>query len=60
MKYKYEVFDDYLEEIENFGMRLERFHEEFSDVPSERRQRIIQWLEAAFECGRKYEYEDGR
>ena len=60
MKYKYEVFDDYFEEVENFGMRLERFHEEFAEVPIERRQRMIEWLEAAFECSRKYEYEDGR
>lgn len=53
MQYKYEKFEDYFEEIEGFCLRLERFHEEFSEVPMERRQRMIEWLQAAFECGRE-------
>ena len=57
MKYKYEVFDDYFEEIENYATRGERFYDEFDDVPIETRKRMVEWLEAAFECGRKYEYE---
>ena len=54
MKYKYETFEDYFEETEKFAMRLERFHEEFDKVPYERRTRMIEWLEASFNCGREY------
>ena len=38
MKYKYETFEDYFEETENFAMRLERFHEEFDKVPEKKRK----------------------
>jgi predicted transcriptional regulator len=58
MKYKYEAFKDYFEEIENYCLRLERFHEEFSAVPEERRQRMIEWLESAFDCGREKKNND--
>lgn len=53
MRYEYKNFDDYFEEIEGFCLRLERFHEEFSEVPMERRERMIEWLRAAFDCGRE-------
>ena len=59
MKYKYKTFNDYFEELESFSHRLARFHEEFDQVPLERRKRMIEWLEAAFECGRMYD-EDNR
>lgn len=52
-EYKYSTFKNYLEEIENYCLRLERFHEEFSEVPYERRQRMVEWLEASFMCGRE-------
>ena len=52
-EYKYSTFKDYFEEIENYCFRLERFHAEFSEVPMERRMRMIQWLEASFKCGRE-------
>ncbi len=55
--YKYSTFKDYFEEIENYCLRLERFHEEFSEVPYERRKRMVEWLEAAFKCGREIEKE---
>jgi len=51
--YMYSTFNDYFEEIENYCLRLERFHEEFSEVPYERRMRMIEWLESAFKCGRE-------
>jgi len=61
MKYLYENFEDYFEETEkswdndeeNYSMRLERFHEEFAEVAIKRRQRMIEWLRAAFDCGRE-------
>jgi len=53
MKYKYEKFEDYFEETEGFGERGERFFWEFEEIPIERRRRMVEWLRAAFECGRE-------
>ena len=40
-------FQDYFNELEGFGLRSERFHEEFeSGIMRERR--IIEWLESAY------------
>ena len=50
---KYKTFDDWFEEIENYGMRLERFHDEFSALDHIKRQRMIEWLQAAWECARE-------
>jgi hypothetical protein len=49
--YKYSTFKDYFEEIENYCLRLERFHDEFSEPMKV--ERAIEWLEAAFKCGRE-------
>lgn len=54
MKYKYEKFEDYFEEIEGYCLRLERFHDEFQALDYIKRERMIEWLQAAFECGREY------
>jgi hypothetical protein len=59
MKYKYEKFEDYFEEIEGYGERGERFFWEFEELPIERRRRMKEWLKAAFECGRE-ENQNGR
>ena len=50
-KYKYRRFEDYFEEIENYATRGERFYDEFSGPMTV--ERAIQWLEAAFKCGRE-------
>ena len=50
-EYKYSTFKDYFDEIENFATRGERFYDEFSDPMTV--DRAIQWLEAAFKCGRE-------
>ncbi len=49
---KYETFSDWFGEIENYGMRLERFYGEFATVDSLQRERMIVWLQAAWECAR--------
>ena len=53
--YKYSTFKDYFDEVENFATRGERFYDEFSD--SMKAERAIQWLEAAFKCGREMQSE---
>jgi hypothetical protein len=50
---KYKTFDDWFDEIENYGMRMERFHEEFAMLDYVKRQRMIEWLQAAWECARE-------
>ena len=52
---KYKDFDDWFDEIENYGMRGERFHDEFSMVEYEKRKRMIEWLQAAWDCARMQE-----
>ena len=58
MKYKYETFKDYFEEIENYCLRLERFHDEFQALDHIKRERMVEWLQAAFECGREKKNND--
>ena len=42
-------FDDWFHEIENFGLRSERFYEDYlSHQPDDR---LIDWLKAAFQAG---------
>lgn len=52
---KYAKFEDWFDEIENYGMRSERFYDEFSELDHIKRERMIEWLEAAWNCAR-----DGR
>lgn len=49
---QYKKFEDWFEEIENYGMREERFHEEFSMLDHVKRERMIEWLRAAWDCAR--------
>lgn len=49
---KYKDFDDWFDEIENYCLRGERFHDEFSRVEYETRKRMIEWLQASWECAR--------
>lgn len=46
---KYENFEDYFWEVENFGTRGERFYDEFKDMTPER---ALEWLKAAWACAR--------
>ena len=50
---KYNTFDDYFWEIENYGTRGERFHEEFQHADLKTKQRIIDWLQASWDCSRE-------
>lgn len=55
MNYVYKKFDDYLNEIEGYGCRGERLSWEFDELSIEKRKRLVEWLQAAFECGRMCE-----
>jgi len=53
-KPKYETYEDWLNEIENYGTRAERFYESldgFQSTPGKIANGLI-WLEAAFKVGR--------
>jgi hypothetical protein len=50
---KYKTFDDWFDEIENYGMRMERFHDEFAMLDYVKRERMIEWLRAAWQCARE-------
>ena len=51
---EYPTFEDWFNEIENFGYRSERFFQHLELLKSERERRDFceNWLRAAFECGR--------
>jgi hypothetical protein len=53
----YPTFEDWFNEIENFGYRSERFFQHLELLKSERERREFceNWLRAAFECGRNPE-----
>lgn len=58
MQHKYQEFDDYLFEIENYGTRFERFHEEFQHIDIPTKQRIIDWMQASWNCAREEKDEE--
>lgn len=47
------TFDDWLDEIEGFGLRRERLHIDLDmvGVPGDARTRILSWLRAAYDVG---------
>jgi hypothetical protein len=50
---KYKEMNDWLFEIENYGMRIERLYEElgpFEDI--KQYARLLAWLEASWQCSR--------
>lgn len=49
-------FDNWLNEIENYGLRLERLYAEFPDQPD--MSRLIEWLRAAYHAGEDSRYAD--
>ena len=46
-------FDDWFDEIENYCLRSERFHDEFVELDYIKRQRMVEWLQAAWYCARE-------
>lgn len=56
MTKKYETFQDWFDEIENYGMRSERFYDEYGQY--EGRARMIEWLKAAWDCAREEKKEE--
>lgn len=49
---QYKKFEDWFDEIENYGTRSERFDDEFSMLGEVKRERMIEWLRAAWDCAR--------
>jgi hypothetical protein len=49
-KLKYESFDEYFNEIENYGLRSERFFQEFNGMTP---RRAVEWLRAVWNCARE-------
>lgn len=52
---KYSSFDNWFMEIENYGLRAERFYEEF---PNMKPERAVEWLRAAWLCSRQDDVRD--
>jgi hypothetical protein len=51
--HKYGTFEDWFDELEKFSFRSERFFETMSMYSEdEKTAKTIEWLRAAFECGR--------
>jgi hypothetical protein len=52
-EYHYETFEDWFEELEKYSYRSERYYETLAmykkkEIPA----KALEWLMAAFECGR--------
>lgn len=55
VKYQYEAFDDWFDELESYSFRSERFFQHLEllkDSAQQRNEFIENWLRAAFESGR--------
>jgi hypothetical protein len=57
---KYDKFEDWFNEIENYSTRGDRFHDEFGALDHIKRDRMIEWLKAAWQCAKDGEKNDGR
>lgn len=44
------TFEDWFYELEGFGLRAERFYDDFIDGDMEK---MIKWLEAAYDSGKE-------
>ncbi len=55
MSYNYDTFEDWFDELEKFSLRSERFRETMEMYSKEDiiNGKAIEWLRAAFECGRE-------
>lgn len=45
------TFDEWLDEIEVFGSRLERLYEDLNDYQGDNIEIVLKWLEAAYKVG---------
>ena len=52
---QYTTFFDWFHEVENYGMRSERFYEEFQTM---RPQRMIEWMQTAWRLGAESKSKD--
>ena len=52
---KYKEFDDWFNEIESYTLRSERFHDEFAALDYVKRQRMVEWLQAAWNSAKEKE-----
>lgn len=48
----YNEMNDWLFELENYGMRVERLYEDIGPLNNDTYKRIFVWLEAAFLAGK--------
>ena len=48
---KYENFEDWFDELENYSLRSDRFYEEWHTGHGS--DRFIEWLKAAWNCARE-------
>jgi len=53
MKYNYEKFEDWFDEIESYSPRSMRAHESIEPVDKHQWLEVQKWLRAAFESGRE-------
>jgi hypothetical protein len=51
-------FDNWLNEIESYSLRVERLFEELADNDVDKYKLIIKWLESAYEQGKNDERKD--
>jgi len=51
----YESFFDWFHEVENYGMRSERFYEEFANMTP---QRAVEWMQTAWRLGAESKSKD--
>lgn len=55
MSYKYDTFEDWFNELEKFSFRSDRYYETLNMYSRKEIINIkaLEWLRAAFECGRE-------
>jgi hypothetical protein len=53
------TFDEWLNEIENHSLRVERLYEDLNDYQGDNIEIVLNWLEAAYNVGREAGYDAG-
>lgn len=46
-----QLFNQYLNEVENFSTRLDRLYDDFAHLPTKDMIEIVRWIEGAFNAG---------
>lgn len=57
--YKYKTFDDYFWEAESYATRGERLYDESPQLNYAAQKRLVEWLQAAWQCAREEKDEQG-